>query len=135
MLKEERPHTTLAAGRRMQDSSPPPQGSEARNLPPGKIGKLLIFKSGKVKLRMGDVLLDVSAGLPIQHRQDVGAGNWVGACEGGRGGLVDQRGRGCWERGLGLVRGVVGDSWMLGTGLGLVRELWGTLVGSPTTTG
>jgi len=51
--------------------APPPEGSSACNLPSGKIGKLLVFKSGRVKLQMGDVLMDVSAGMPIAHRQDV----------------------------------------------------------------
>ncbi|GFR43575.1 hypothetical protein Agub_g4671, partial [Astrephomene gubernaculifera] len=46
-----------------------------RELPSGRIGKLLVFKSGRVKLAVGDVLLDVSTGLPNQHRQDVVALN------------------------------------------------------------
>lgn len=34
-----------------------------------------MFKSGRVKLRIGDVLMDVSPGTLSQHRQDVG-GVW-----------------------------------------------------------
>ncbi|KAL3137951.1 hypothetical protein ABBQ38_005198 [Trebouxia sp. C0009 RCD-2024] len=44
-------------------------------LPAGKVGKLLVFESGAVKLQMGDVLLDVAAGTPCQFRQDVAAVN------------------------------------------------------------
>lgn len=40
-----------------------------------QVGKLLVFKSGAVKLRMGDVLLDVAPGAPCQFRQDVAAFN------------------------------------------------------------
>ena len=39
------------------------------------MGKLLVFKSGAVKLRMGNVLLDVAPGAPCQFRQDVAALN------------------------------------------------------------
>lgn len=46
-----------------------------KELPSGKIGKLLIFQSGKVKLQIGDVLLDVTAGVPCVTRQDVAAVN------------------------------------------------------------
>ncbi|KAL6752498.1 RNA polymerase III RPC4-domain-containing protein [Haematococcus lacustris] len=41
-----------------------------KDLPSGKLGKLLVFKSGKVKLQMGGVVMDVSPGLLCQHRQD-----------------------------------------------------------------
>lgn len=38
-----------------------------------QIGKLLVFESGAVKLQIGDVLLDVSTGTPLQCRQEVAA--------------------------------------------------------------
>ncbi|EFJ50923.1 hypothetical protein VOLCADRAFT_103709 [Volvox carteri f. nagariensis] len=50
-------------------------GCNMRELPSGRIGKLLVFRSGKVQMQVGDVLLDVSIGLPNQHRQDVVALN------------------------------------------------------------
>ncbi|GIL70247.1 hypothetical protein Vretimale_3526 [Volvox reticuliferus] len=50
-------------------------GCSVRDTPSGRIGKLLVFRSGKVKMQVGDVLMDVSLGLPNQHRQDVVAIN------------------------------------------------------------
>ncbi len=50
-----------------------PQGCCLKDLPSGRLGKLLVYRSGRVKLQIGDVLMDVSAGLPCQQRQDVGA--------------------------------------------------------------
>lgn len=38
-------------------------------LPAGKIGKLLVFESGKVKMQIGEVLLDVQPGVPCGFRQ------------------------------------------------------------------
>lgn len=40
-----------------------------------QLGKLLVFRSGKVKMQIGDVLLDVSQGVPCSFRQDVAAIN------------------------------------------------------------
>lgn len=51
------------------------KGASVRELPSGKMGKLLVFQSGKIKLQIGDVLLDVSSGTPLQTRQDVAALN------------------------------------------------------------
>eukprot|EP00198_Chlamydomonas_reinhardtii_P013025 XP_001702362.1 predicted protein [Chlamydomonas reinhardtii] len=53
----------------------PGAGCDFREMASGRIGKLLVFKSGKVKMLVGDVLMDVSMGLPNQHRQDVVAVN------------------------------------------------------------
>lgn len=47
------------------------QAMKPHDLTGGRIGKLLIFKSGKVKMRIGEVLLDVSPGIPYPCRQDV----------------------------------------------------------------
>lgn len=44
--------------------------TKPKNIPSGKIGKLLVFKSGKVKMRIGETLLDVSPGVPYPYRQD-----------------------------------------------------------------
>ncbi|KAF9360047.1 hypothetical protein BGX26_010697 [Mortierella sp. AD094] len=37
----------------------------------GKIGRLLIYKSGKVKMQIGDIVMDVSAGSECSFLQDV----------------------------------------------------------------
>ncbi|KAA6423012.1 MAG: DNA binding [Trebouxia sp. A1-2] len=52
-----------------------PMASSLDQLPSGKVGKLLVFESGAVKLQMGDVLLDVAAGTPCQFRQEVASIN------------------------------------------------------------
>ncbi|DBA79038.1 TPA: hypothetical protein ACH3X1_008900 [Trebouxia sp. C0004] len=52
-----------------------PTGSSLDQLPSGKVGKLLVFESGAVKLQMGDVVLDVAAGTPCQFRQEVASIN------------------------------------------------------------
>ena len=44
-------------------------------LPSGNIGKLIVHKSGKVKLKIGDVLFDVSSGMPCNFLQEVVAIN------------------------------------------------------------
>ncbi|PSC67395.1 DNA-directed RNA polymerase III subunit RPC4 [Micractinium conductrix] len=49
--------------------------STLAELPSSRIGKLLVFESGKVKLQMGDVLLDVDPGIPPRFRQDVAVVN------------------------------------------------------------
>uniref|UniRef100_A0A1J3GLG8 DNA-directed RNA polymerase III subunit RPC4 n=1 Tax=Noccaea caerulescens TaxID=107243 RepID=A0A1J3GLG8_NOCCA len=40
-------------------------------LPEGFMGKLLVYKSGAVKMKLGDVLCDVSPGLKSEFAQDV----------------------------------------------------------------
>ena len=47
------------------------RGTSLKELPSGLIGRLLVYRSGKVKLQMGEVLMDVSPGLPCLHRIDV----------------------------------------------------------------
>ena len=42
-------------------------------LPAGKIGKVLVLRSGAVKIQIGDVLFDVSPGIPCEMRQDFAA--------------------------------------------------------------
>lgn len=37
----------------------------------GKIGRLLIYKSGKVKMKVGDILMDVSSGSECSFLQDL----------------------------------------------------------------
>jgi len=42
-----------------------------KELPGGKLGKLQIFKSGRVKMILGDVTYDVSEGMPCGFLQDL----------------------------------------------------------------
>ncbi|KAI8597072.1 RNA polymerase III RPC4-domain-containing protein [Dissophora ornata] len=37
----------------------------------GKIGRLLVYKSGKVKMQVGDIVMDVSSGSECSFLQDV----------------------------------------------------------------
>ncbi|KAG2651194.1 hypothetical protein PVAP13_1NG251400, partial [Panicum virgatum] len=50
-------------------------GCALKELPGGFMGKLLVFKSGKVKMRLGDLLFDVSAGSNCIFPQEVVAIN------------------------------------------------------------
>lgn len=40
-------------------------------LPPTKLGKLLVMRSGAVKMQIGEVLFDVTPGIPCRSRQEV----------------------------------------------------------------
>ncbi|CAM0954826.1 unnamed protein product [Alopecurus aequalis] len=50
-------------------------GSKIKDLPGGLMGKLLVYKSGKVKMRIGDALFDVSPGSNCMFVQEVAAIN------------------------------------------------------------
>jgi DNA-directed RNA polymerase III subunit RPC4 len=39
------------------------EGSNLQQLPQGYLGKILVYKSGKIKMKIGDVMFDVSAQL------------------------------------------------------------------------
>lgn len=43
------------------------------HIPRGAIGKLYIMKSGKVKMKIGDVIYDVSQGMPLGFLQELTA--------------------------------------------------------------
>ena len=45
--------------------------STLRDVTPMKLGKLLFFRSGRIKMRIGDVLFDVTPGASIKTRQEV----------------------------------------------------------------
>lgn len=47
------------------------------DLPAGYMGKMLVYKSGAIKLKLGDILYDVSAGSSCIFAQDVAAINTV----------------------------------------------------------
>uniref|UniRef100_A0A0A9HJX7 DNA binding protein n=1 Tax=Arundo donax TaxID=35708 RepID=A0A0A9HJX7_ARUDO len=42
-----------------------------KELPGGLMGKILVYKSGKVKMTLGDALFDVSAGSKCSFAQEV----------------------------------------------------------------
>lgn len=48
---------------------------KVREVPAGRIGKLLVYRSGKVKMSVGDVMMDVTCGTPWPCRQEVVAVN------------------------------------------------------------
>ncbi|CAM0875834.1 unnamed protein product [Alopecurus aequalis] len=50
-------------------------GCNLKDLPGGLMGKVLVYKSGKVKMRLGDALFDVSAGLDCAFAQEAVAIN------------------------------------------------------------
>ncbi|XP_077244023.1 uncharacterized protein LOC143884379 [Tasmannia lanceolata] len=71
-----------AKGKEIADSSKPSQGvgvsgkgCSLEELPAGHIGKMLVYKSGAIKMKIGDTLFDVSAGLDRIFAQDVAAIN------------------------------------------------------------
>lgn len=49
------------------------KGGGLASLPEGYMGKLVVYKSGKVKLRLGDVLLDAVPGAKCTFYQEVAA--------------------------------------------------------------
>ncbi|MCL7032396.1 hypothetical protein MKW94_020982 [Papaver nudicaule] len=53
----------------------PERGCSLEELPPGFMGKLLVYKSGKVKMKIGDTLYDVSSGLHFSFVNEVVAVN------------------------------------------------------------
>eukprot|EP00884_Botryococcus_braunii_P016718 jgi/Botrbrau1/372/Bobra.110_2s0028.1 len=59
-----------------------------RDLPAGKIGKLLVFKSGAVKLQLGNVLLDVTACGESGIQQEVICINGHGVDKGHQGDII-----------------------------------------------
>ncbi|CAN0901839.1 DNA-directed RNA polymerase III subunit RPC4 [Linum grandiflorum] len=50
-------------------------GVKLEELPAGLMGKMLVYRSGKVKLKLGDTLYDVCAGMESTFAQDVVAVN------------------------------------------------------------
>ncbi|OEL38456.1 hypothetical protein BAE44_0000524 [Dichanthelium oligosanthes] len=51
------------------------RGSKVKELPEGYMGKILVYKSGKVKMKIGDTLFDVSSGSNCKFVQEVAAIN------------------------------------------------------------
>ncbi|KAJ7955967.1 putative DNA-directed RNA polymerase III subunit RPC4 [Quillaja saponaria] len=80
MPMTKRPAT--ANGKDTSDSTKPPRAAQAvekpcnlKDLPAGFMGKRLVYKSGAVKLKLGDTLYDVSPGMNCVFAQDVVAIN------------------------------------------------------------
>ncbi|KAG0467487.1 hypothetical protein HPP92_019067 [Vanilla planifolia] len=59
--------------RRKATSSSP--AGKLEDLPPGYMGKLLVYKSGKVKMKLGEILFDVSPGVGHIFSEEVVAIN------------------------------------------------------------
>ncbi|KAG8070797.1 hypothetical protein GUJ93_ZPchr0006g43453 [Zizania palustris] len=53
----------------------PKQGCRLNEFPGGLMGKMLVYRSGKVKMKLGDVQFDVSAGVECIFAQEVVAIN------------------------------------------------------------
>ncbi|CAL5027801.1 unnamed protein product [Urochloa decumbens] len=51
------------------------RGSKLKELPGGYMGKILVYKSGKVKMKIGDTIFDVSSGSNCKFVQEVAAMN------------------------------------------------------------
>ncbi|KAK9914804.1 hypothetical protein WJX75_000773 [Coccomyxa subellipsoidea] len=58
---------------RREDAPPAPVALSLKDLPSGKIGKMLVYESGAVKMQLGDVLFDVLPGTEAAFRQDIAA--------------------------------------------------------------
>ncbi|KAJ8478054.1 hypothetical protein OPV22_021781 [Ensete ventricosum] len=51
------------------------KGCKLEDLSAGYMGKIMVYKSGKVKMQLGDVLFDISPGLKCEFAQDIAAIN------------------------------------------------------------
>ncbi|ESW26588.1 hypothetical protein PHAVU_003G132000 [Phaseolus vulgaris] len=74
--------STADGGKDVNAKSKPPVGTkkgerlcELKDLPSGFMGKMLVYKSGKIKLKLGNTLYDVSSGMNCSFSQDVVAIN------------------------------------------------------------
>ncbi|KAK9060833.1 hypothetical protein SSX86_021539 [Deinandra increscens subsp. villosa] len=55
----------------LKDTEQPSKGCNLNELPAGVMGKMLVYKSGAVKLKLGDHLYNVYGGLDCSFAQDV----------------------------------------------------------------
>ncbi|URE13850.1 RNA polymerase III RPC4 domain containing protein [Musa troglodytarum] len=51
------------------------KGCKLEDLSAGYMGKMMVYKSGKVKMKLGDVLFDISPGVKCEFVQDIAAIN------------------------------------------------------------
>lgn len=68
-------HEVGSTSKSLKSSGPSGKACGLDELPAGFMGKMLVYKSGAVKLKLGDILYDVSAGLNCDFAQDVVAIN------------------------------------------------------------
>ncbi|KAI7751752.1 hypothetical protein M8C21_018237 [Ambrosia artemisiifolia] len=61
----------VGSSKPLKDTEPPLTGCNLNELPAGLMGKMLVYKSGAVKLKLGDHLYNVSGGLDCSFAQDV----------------------------------------------------------------
>ncbi|XP_052152092.1 uncharacterized protein LOC127770417 isoform X3 [Oryza glaberrima] len=68
---------TSTTSKEMHAGTRPPKvlGSKLKDLPGGFMGKILVYRSGKVKMKIGDSLFDVSPGSNCMFVQEVAAIN------------------------------------------------------------
>ncbi|KAJ4956588.1 hypothetical protein NE237_013371 [Protea cynaroides] len=66
---------TAATSKSFKSVDPAEKGCSLEELPPGFMGKMLVYKSGATKLKLGDILYDVSPGSNCVFDQDVVAIN------------------------------------------------------------
>ncbi|KAL8243072.1 hypothetical protein R6Q59_009365 [Mikania micrantha] len=62
---------SASSSKPLKDTEPPSKGCNLYELPAGVMGKMLVYKSGAVKLKLGDHLYNVSGGLDCGFAQDV----------------------------------------------------------------
>ncbi|KAG0272193.1 hypothetical protein BGZ95_012066 [Linnemannia exigua] len=66
-----KPKAPGAAGAGAKTENKEEETEESHLQQEGKIGRLLIYKSGKVKMKVGDILMDVSSGSECSFLQDL----------------------------------------------------------------
>ncbi|KAG0212357.1 hypothetical protein BGX28_006501 [Mortierella sp. GBA30] len=66
-----KPKAPAANGSSKPAGKDEPEAEESHLQQEGKIGRLLIYKSGKVKMKVGDIIMDVSSGSECSFLQDV----------------------------------------------------------------
>ncbi|KAI3519573.1 hypothetical protein L1887_08783 [Cichorium endivia] len=75
--KQTKPVPVNAKGKEKVNSSsfkerdPSNRSSDLNELPNGHVGKMLVYKSGAIKFKLGDVLFDVSSGILDECAQNV----------------------------------------------------------------
>lgn len=60
-------------GKKAATGKSPPEGSNWNDLPEGYMGKMLVYKSGKVKMKLGDALFDVDPASKVAFQCDAAA--------------------------------------------------------------
>ncbi|XP_042510190.1 uncharacterized protein LOC122085730 isoform X2 [Macadamia integrifolia] len=66
---------TVASSKPFKNVGPAEKGCSLEELPAGFMGKMLVYKSGAIKMKLGEILYDVSPGSDCAFTQDVVAIN------------------------------------------------------------